>query len=91
MQTPMFQYCAVIGVDGMGNYNRLANTPHMDKIFADGATSYFTLSMDPTISAENWGAMLLGATPLVHGLTNGYIDQFEYGNRELPSVFSCQK
>lgn len=88
MPRKIYQYCAVIGVDGMGNFNRQAATPHMDKIFADGATSYFALSMDPTISAENWGAMLLGATPVVHGLTNGWISQNEYTNKALPSVFT---
>ena len=88
MDRKIYNYCAVIGVDGMGNFNRQAATPHMDKIFADGATSYFTLSKDPTISAENWGAMLLGATPVVHGLTNGWISQNEYTNKALPSVFT---
>ena len=88
MTRKIYNHCAVIGVDGMGNFNRQAATPNMDKIFANGATSYFTLSMDPTISAENWGAMLLGATPVVHGLTNGWISQNEYANKALPSVFT---
>ena len=88
MTRKIYNHCAVIGVDGMGNFNRQAATPNMDRIFANGATSYFTLSMDPTISAENWGAMLLGATPVVHGLTNGWISQNEYANKALPSVFT---
>ena len=88
MTRKIYDYCAVIGVDGMGNFNRQADTPVMDGIFAKGATTYFALSMDPTISAENWGAMLLGATPVVHGLTNGWISQYEYTNRALPSVFT---
>lgn len=88
MTRKIYNHCAVIGVDGMGNFNRQAATPNMDQIFAKGATSYFTLSMDPTISAENWGAMLLGATPVVHGLTNGWISQNEYTNKALPSVFT---
>ncbi|MBR0537778.1 MAG: alkaline phosphatase family protein, partial [Clostridia bacterium] len=88
MERKIYKYCAVIGVDGMGNYNRLADTPNMDRIFANGATTYFALSMDPTISAENWGAMLLGASPVVHGLTNGWISQNEYSNKALPSVFT---
>ncbi|MBR0509876.1 MAG: alkaline phosphatase family protein [Clostridia bacterium] len=88
MKRKIYKYCAVIGVDGMGNYNRLADTPNIDRIFANGATTYFALSMDPTISAENWGAMLLGASPVVHGLTNGWISQNEYSNKALPSVFT---
>ena len=88
MERIVYKYCAVLGVDGMGNFNRFANTPHMDALFENGATTDFALSMDPTISAENWGAMLLGATPVVHGLTNGFISNNVYTNRALPSLFT---
>lgn len=88
MERIIYDYCAVIGIDGMGSFNRLANTPNLDRIFENGAVTYDALSMNPTISAENWGAMLLGSTPLVHGLTNGYISTYEYSNKELPSVFT---
>ena len=33
MDRKIYNYCAVIGVDGMGNFNRQAATPCMDKIF----------------------------------------------------------
>ena len=82
-----YKHVAVIGVDGMGNFNKFASTPNMDRIFADGAVTYDALSLDPTISAENWGAMLLGADPMVHGLTNGYISEHRYTNDKLPSAF----
>ena len=88
MERKIYRHVAVIGIDGMGNFNQAANTPHLDRIFAHAAKTNYALSMDPTISAQNWGAMLLGATPLVHGLTNGYIDQYEYENKDLPSVFT---
>lgn len=88
MERRIYKHVAVIGIDGMGNFNQAANTPNLDRIFAHAAKTNYALSMDPTISAQNWGAMLLGATPLVHGLTNGYIDQFEYENKDLPSVFT---
>ena len=88
MERIIYKYCAVLGVDGMGNFNRNASTPNMDALFANGAVTYDALSMDPTISAENWGAMLLGLTPLVHGLTNGWISGHEYTNKEFPSVFT---
>ena len=88
MERIIYKYCAVIGVDGMGAFNKQANTPNLDRIFKDGATTYEALSMDPTISAENWGAMLLGSTPVVHGLTNGYVSRFEYTNKSLPSLFT---
>ena len=88
MERKIFNYCAVLGVDGMGNFNKKTATPRMDALFENGAVTWDALSMDPTISAENWGAMLLGATPVVHGLTNGFISRNVYTNRALPSVFT---
>ncbi|MBR2730653.1 MAG: alkaline phosphatase family protein [Clostridia bacterium] len=82
-----YSYVAVIGIDGMGNFNWQAETPQLDRIFANGAVTYQALSMDPTISAENWGGMLLGAEPAVHNLTNGYISCHPYWNDALPSLF----
>lgn len=83
----IYDYVAVIGVDGMGNFNKNTETPNIDRIFKDYAETYYGYSMLPTISAQNWGGMLLGASPAVHGLTNGYISQFEHDRENLPSVF----
>lgn len=83
-----YKHVAVLGIDGMGRFNRETDTPCMDKMFKNGATTYDALSMNPTISAENWGAMLLGANPVVHGLTNSIVGQYEYNNKELRSVFA---
>lgn len=88
MERIIYKYCAVLGVDGMGNFNQNAATPNMDALFSNGAVTFDALSMDPTISAENWGAMLLGLTPVVHGLTNGWISRHEYTNKAFPSVFT---
>ncbi len=88
MSRSVYEYVAVIGIDGMGIFNRQADTPCIDKIFENGASTYGALSMNPTISAENWGAMLLGADPLVHGLTNSIVGRTLYTNKNLPSVFS---
>ena len=87
MKRTIFDHCAVIGIDGMGNFDRAANTPNLDRIFLNGATTFDCLSMNPTISAENWGAMLLGALPMIHGLTNSSVSRDEYKNDDLPSVF----
>lgn len=83
----IYRHVAVIGIDGMGNFNLRTETPNLDRIFAHGAVNRAALSMNPTISAENWGAMLLGATPPVHKLTNGRISNEKYLNDALPSVF----
>lgn len=82
-----YNYVAVIGIDGMGKFNSQTETPNLDKIFEHGAVNWSALSMNPTISAENWGAMLLGATPLVHKLTNSRVGNEKYTNDALPSVF----
>ncbi len=87
MERTVYKYVAVIGLDGMGIFNKYTPTPYMDKIFENGAVSYKGLSMDPTISAENWGAMLLGAKPTVHKLTNSVVGRIPYENADIPSVF----
>ncbi|MCQ2471235.1 MAG: alkaline phosphatase [Clostridia bacterium] len=86
--TKRYKHTVVIGIDGMGNYNRNANTPNIDSLFENGAVTYDALSMDPTISAENWGAMLIGCNPSVHQLTNSIVDRFPYENKDLPTVFA---
>ena len=83
-----YGHVAIVGLDGMGSFCKDAATPCMDAIFEDGAKTLRALSMFPTISAQNWGAMLLGAAPEVHGLTNGGISQQPYTNADLPSVFA---
>ncbi len=83
----IFKYVAVIGIDGIGNFNTQTPTPNLDKIFENGATTNYGLSMDPTISAENWGAMLLGTEPVVHGITNSTIGHREHKNPAQPSLF----
>lgn len=83
-----YSHVVIVGLDGMGIFCKDTATPRMDEIFGSGAKTIRALSLFPTISAQNWGAMLLGTDPEVHGLTNGYISQNEYANKEIPSVFS---
>ncbi len=82
-----YSHVAVIGIDGMGSFNRFADTPNMDSVFKDGAYTYDAFSMDPTISAENWGGMLIGVEPAVHNLTNGYISVHPYESEQFPTAF----
>ncbi len=81
-------HVVLIGVDGGGAFFREADTPNLDKIFADGAVTYSCLCENPTISAENWGAILHGVKREVHGLTNGLAYSTPYpDDSAYPSVF----
>lgn len=86
--TRRYKHTIIVGIDGMGAFCRNTPTPRMDEIFRNGAATTNALSLFPTISAQNWGAMLLGTEPEVHGLTNGKVCQYEYKNKELPTFFT---
>ncbi len=89
MDKYIYDHIVIIGVDGMGNFNSKTETPNMDRIFGNGAQTLSGLSLYPTISAQNWGAMLLGVEPDVHGLTNAVVGSKENQNKALPSLFSA--
>ena len=82
-----YEYAVIVGIDGMGNFNKNTDTPNMDRIFENGAMNNYALSMYPTISAQNWGSMLIGADPEIHDLTNGFVDTRHYEKEKLPSLF----
>ena len=88
MNRTVYSHVVVFGIDGMGNFNLRTDTPNMDRIFADGAVTYHALSMAPTISAQNWCAMLLGASPEVHRFTNSTLGRKKNENPALPSLFA---
>lgn len=83
-----YNHFIVIGIDGAGAFIKDADTPHFDRIFADGAVTYGALASNPTISAECWGSMLLGVGPEVHKLTNGIVSSTPYPtDSPFPSLF----
>lgn len=84
----IYKHVVIVGLDGMGVFNKEASTPEMDRIFENGAKTYDALSLYPTISAQNWGGMLLGTEPEVHGLTNGIVGREHYTNKAIPSIFT---
>ena len=55
-----FKHVVIIGVDGGGAFFKDTYTPNMDAIFADGSFTYDWRAVSPSISAQNWGAMLHG-------------------------------
>lgn len=83
----IYERVVLIGLDGAGNFFQYTDTPNMDKIFAEGATTNTAITSEPSISAQGWGAMLTGASPVVHGLTNAIIATNPYENEIAPSVF----
>jgi len=83
-----YKRVALIGVDGAGNFFRQADTPNLDRIFAEGSAAYDVYTSIPSISAECWGAMLHGVTPDLHRLTNGIASSVPYDiESPFPSVF----
>lgn len=84
----IYKHVVVAGIDGMGIFNQKTDTPNLDRIFADGAVTYEARSLAPTISAQNWGAMIVGANPEVHGMNNSSVERLPYNNPLLPSVFA---
>ena len=83
-----YSHVIVVGVDGAGGWFKDADTPNFDRIFKNGAVTYRALSSKPTISAECWGSMLIGAGPEAHGLTNEIVASVPYDvSSSLPTVF----
>jgi predicted AlkP superfamily pyrophosphatase or phosphodiesterase len=88
MSNRKYAHVVAIAIDGAGGFIEKADTPNFDRIFANGAVTYTALSSNPTISAECYGSMLLGAGPEVHKLTNGNIKQAPHpSDSPIPSVF----
>ena len=82
------RHIIVVGIDGAGAFIKDADTPHFDRIFANGALTFGALASNPTVSAECWGSMLLGVGPEVHKLTNQIVSTQPYPtDSALPSLF----
>ena len=84
----VYEHVVIIGVDGAGAYFGECNTPHFDRIFGDGNVNYTGVSQYPTISAQNWAAMLLGVTAQKHQITNTKAKLFKNSGEKYPSVFA---
>ena len=83
-----FDHVIVVGIDGVGNFVKHADTPNFDKIFENGAVTYQALSSYPTASAECWGSMLMGVGPEVHKVTNISIKEVAYpSDSPFPSMY----
>ncbi len=83
-----YKHVIVIGVDGAGNFFNKSETPNIDKIFENGAVTYYALTENPSISAQCWGSLMHGVTNNVHGLTNAIVEATPYpADSKFPSFF----
>jgi len=83
----IYKYVAIVALDGMGNFNLKTPTPCMDKIFENGAVTYYGLSMSPTASTENWPTMFMGVAPEVHAVLNEVENGRENRGDRFPTIF----
>lgn len=78
----------ILGCDGSGAFFKQADTPCMDKIFANGSVTYNAITSFPSISAECWGSMLHGVKPECHKLTNTIVSTLRFDpESQYPSIF----
>ncbi len=83
----VYKYVAIVALDGMGNFNLKTPTPCMDKIFENGAVTYYGLSMSPTASTENWPTMFMGVAPEVHAVLNEVENGRVNKGDRFPTIF----
>lgn len=86
----LYEHVVVLGIDGLGNFDTKTDTPNIDRIAAQPDTLYThsAQSVLPSISAQNWGAMLLGVSPDKHGKTNEGIESTPTNDYQTyPSIF----
>ena len=83
-----YKHVVILGVDGAGAFFKDTDTPRCDEIFEGGAFTYAAQAQKPTISAQNWGAILHGVLPEFHGLTNAIVAAAPYPiDSPFPSIF----
>lgn len=61
----------IIGVDGLAPFGiEQGDTPTLDSLIAQGASSMQARSVMPSSSSPNWASMIMGATPAEHTVTS---------------------
>lgn len=80
------QHFIVIGCDGMSPDGiRNAQTPVLDEMLQNGASTFSARAVLPTSSSPNWASMLMGAGPEQHGITS---NNWEKDDHTLPPVIA---
>jgi hypothetical protein len=80
------KHIIVIGVDGMSpNGINTANSPVLDSMVQNGASTFCARSVLPSSSSSNWASMIMGADTEQHGITS---NSWEPNDYVLPAVVS---
>ena len=88
----IYKHVIIVGIDGGGTFFKNANTPNIDRIFANGAITYAAVTENPSISAQSWTSLLHGITNDYHGITNEIASTTPYPtDSPFPSVFKVIK
>jgi predicted AlkP superfamily pyrophosphatase or phosphodiesterase len=90
----------VIGIDGLSIDGLLkAETPRLDQMIAEGASTLNARSVLPSSSSPNWASMIMGAGPEQHGITSNAWQPDEHllpasvvtKSQRFPTVFTLFK
>lgn len=90
----LYKRVVVIGIDGAGNAVKdpEAKATNILDLMEAGAGTFDAKAMLPTISAQNWGAILHGVTPDKHQLTNDIVAATSYPEKNAyPSYMKLLK
>ena len=78
------EHVIVIGIDGMSpNGIMNAETPNIDFLVENGASTMNARAVLPTSSSSNWASMIMGAGPEQHGITS---NNWERDEHTLPPI-----
>ncbi len=92
----VYKHVIIVGIDGMGNFHTKADTPNIDKIFADGALTDIARTSAPQATGPCWLSSFTGAHPISQMRTPTNPDQttpnvnkrFEEALKTFPTIFS---
>jgi len=88
LSAKVYKHVVIIGVDGGGTFFKDADTPNIDRIFADGSVTYEARTGVPAISAHSWTSLLHGVPYSVHKISNSTAEKREFpADSEYPSFF----
>jgi len=81
----------LIGVDGAGNHFSDTSTPNIDRIFANGATTNYSISELPAVSGPNWMTMLSGVRVQWPDVTNKLLKTTRNKGTVTKTVFKATR